>query len=67
MQNRDVEGGGKRPLTALRGFSRLEADLFVFFFRHRAHLPRRHAVRAYTAACSRVHAAGVVAEVYETG
>ena len=70
MQNRVVEGEEKRALSALRAprsFSRLEANLFVCFFHHRAHLPRRHPGRACTAACSTARAAGIVAEVCETG
>ena len=57
-----------RALCALRGpFLDSRRTFFVCFFRHRARLPRRHPVRACTAACSRTRAAGVVAEVCETG
>ena len=58
--------GNPRALRASRPFYRCEVDPFVGLFRHRARLPRRHPGRAYTAACSRARAAGVVTEVCQT-
>ena len=60
------EGKNERS-PRFAALSRLEADILVCFFRHRARLPRRHVGRACTAACSRARAAGVVAEACETG
>ena len=61
---KEGENGRSSHFAAL--FS-TRSGLFVCSFRHRARLPRRHPGRACTAACSRARAAGIVAEVCETG
>ena len=62
----DRRTGNPRGLRASRPFYRRDVDLFVCFFRHRAHLLRRRPRRACTAACSKARADGVVAEVCQT-
>lgn len=58
--------GTPSALRASRPLNRHEMDIFVFFFRHRARLFRRHPRRAWASAFSRARAAKVIAEVFES-
>ena len=59
-----VIAGLEIECSALRGlFIDARWHFFVCFFRHRARLIRRHPRRAYTGACTRARAAGIVVEV----